>query len=280
MAKGVIYQLAVMPLSEEQKEIVSAFLQVQDVEAIEETDAGLQLYHDSKERVAELAKYLCDSVAFLWKDQMSISPLPNQNWNHAWESSFSPITIGSFCTIRATFHDLDVDTDHEIVIDPEMAFGTGHHETTYSMIAAMKSLSFKNKRVLDYGCGTAILAILAEKLGAASVDAIDYDPLATECAEKCLDLNNCNRITLKTGELTSIRAQEKYDIILANINRNVLLENVNDVAIRMKEGGILLLSGILKDDQDKVVDSYEYHGFRTEDVTKKGEWLCIKMIRV
>ena len=192
MAKCLIYQLAIMPLSDEQKEIVSAFLDGKGVEAIEETEAGLQLYHEERSEIDGILTYLCEMIPFVTKDQMSISPLPNQNWNHAWKSSFEPIIIGDFCTVRATFHDLDIDTKHEVIIDPEMAFGTGHHETTHSMIATMERLELKDKKVLDYGCGTAILSILAEQRGATSIDAIDYDPLATDCAAKCIDLNSCN----------------------------------------------------------------------------------------
>ncbi|MEL6390026.1 MAG: 50S ribosomal protein L11 methyltransferase [Bacteroidota bacterium] len=280
MAKGIIYQLMIVPLSDEQKEIVSAHLDLHGVVAIEETEAGIQLYDGSSDRVTEFYDYLCSAIPFVTRDQMTITPMPDQNWNHAWESSFDPILIDDFCTVRATFHDIEVATPHEIIIDPEMAFGTGHHETTYGMIKAMSRISFGQSTVLDYGCGTAILSLLAEQLGSTDVSAIDYDPLAIECAAKCLELNHSAHITLYTGEIESLETSNLFDIVLANINRNVLLDQVNEVAIRHRSGGTLLLSGILESDGELVRSTYEYHGYRSIHTDQHGEWLCMQFERI
>lgn len=173
--------------------------------------------------------------------------IKDQNWNEEWEKNFSPVLIGKQCYIRATFHEPMPDVEHEIIIDPKMSFGTGHHETTYLMIEQMFTIDFFQKKVLDMGCGTGILAIMASKLGARLIDAIDIDEWSYQnCLENC-NLNGTNNIQIICGDRSVIPSCE-YDLILANINRNILLKDMDTYAQHLVSGGILLISGIYSND--------------------------------
>lgn len=199
--------------------------------------------------------------------------IPPQNWNAQWEASFQPVDVDDFCRIRADFHEPKTGTAHDIVINPKMAFGTGHHETTYMMIDSMQSIDFEGKRVLDFGCGTGILAILAEKLGAASIDAIDIEQESYENTLENTDINNCSNITAQQGELDQI--SNTYDIILANINRHVLLTTPKSLHSLINTGGILLMSGILLSDIQLVNEAYTSVGFHLKESRTKGEWTAL-----
>jgi ribosomal protein L11 methyltransferase len=200
------------------------------------------------------------------------------NWNQQWESSFHPIIVDNFCSIKASFHDKTFDTDHCIIIDPKMAFGTGHHETTYMMIQAMKKLNLINKKVLDHGCGTGILSILAEKCNARHIDAIDIEEESFQNTIENAQLNNCQRINAFQGELNIIKDTD-YDVILANINRKVLLDTANAQYRLLRPGGCLLLSGILHEDREKIDRAYTDCGFIMDEVLTRGNWLCIRYLK-
>lgn len=273
----LIYCLTITDLTSQEVELAVGMLSYLDVAALEELDTSINVFQEEQEKTELLRDRLLALCSWLSKEQLAINSLPNENWNKSWESSFDPILIDDFCTIKATFHQQELpSTKHVITIDPEMAFGTGHHETTYSMILTMKDVPFSNFKVFDYGSGTAILAILAEQLGASSVYALDYDPIATECGEKCVSLNNAINIKCATGEISDI-AEGGFDIILANINRNVLLQNVQYVKNCHKLNGTLLLSGILEQDKSLVVSTYENVGYQLQQTVQKGNWLCLKL---
>jgi ribosomal protein L11 methyltransferase len=216
-------------------------------------------------------KELCSKYNY----QYNSEPLANINWNAEWERSFEPVSIGDYCLVKAAFHDVNESFQHTIEINPKMSFGTGHHETTWLMIDLMSKLELKDKKVLDYGCGTGILAILAEKEKAVAIDAIDIDTLCVENSEENLQINNCKNINIILGDIDIIDAAEQYDLILANINRNVLLSNANAIAGHLKIKGDLLLSGILEADKGKVIDKYKSAGFSMRELKQRGEWLCI-----
>ena len=276
----LIYCLSITDLTSQEVELAVGMLSYLEVAALEELDTSINVFQEEEEKTKLLREELLSLCPWLSKEQLTIYSLPNENWNKSWESSFDPILIDHFCTIKATFHQQELpSTKHVITIDPEMAFGTGHHETTYSMIQTMEDVSFSNLKVFDYGSGTAILAILAEQLGASSVYALDYDPIATECGEKCVSLNKAKNITCATGEISDL-SESGFDIILANINRNVLLQNVQHVKNNHKLKGTLLLSGILEQDKSLVVDSYEKVGYQLQQTVQKGNWLCLKFVLI
>lgn len=276
---ALIYRLEVGGLDDMQKVLITAHWDDEGVEAIEELDAGLVIYHDDQQLLIAKRTKLLLTFDWLVEDQIGLTSLENKNWNTLWESSFEPIIIPGFCTVKARFHNMPNDTPYTIVINPEMAFGTGHHETTYQMMVAMRDLPISGKRVLDYGCGTGILAILALHLGATHVDAIDHDPQATACAADCLAANQAEQISLYTGDLDIVKGNS-YDIILANINRNVLLDNSSRIASLQSHQDILLLSGILETDFDIVVERYQGSGYVSMKRFQKGNWLCLQMMKM
>lgn len=272
---GLVYELHIDGLSDEHIDLTTGILGYLEVEAIEMLDSGLVIYHSDLSFIEHIEKQLELLAPWLISSQLSRSQRQNENWNKSWESSFDPIVIDDFCTVRATFHEIEIDTDHVITIDPEMAFGTGHHETTYAMIKMMQRIDFIDRTVMDYGTGTAILAILAEQRGARDIFAFDYDEVAIECAERCVKLNNCSKITCVTAVMADTDPTLQYDIILANINRHVLLTTVAGVYQRQKPEGSLLLSGILTQDKELVVEKYESLGYRLYEQIQRGEWLCL-----
>ncbi len=178
----------------------------------------------------------------------TFSTLPRRNWNEEWEKNYQPIYIGNQCVVRASFHQLAETFPYEIVINPKMSFGTGHHETTALMLEMQLGVDHAGKRVLDAGCGTGILAIMACKRGAAHVDAYDIDAWAVENARENCGLNGCPDIVIGQGTIEEVGLQGPYGVILANINRNVLLREIPQYAGRLSPGGMLLLSGFYEQD--------------------------------
>jgi ribosomal protein L11 methyltransferase len=197
-----------------------------------------------------------------------------ENWNKRWESEFEPVVVDHFVAVRAIFHSPITSVKHEIIITPKMSFGTGHHATTYLMMRLMEQIDFKGKRVLDFGTGTGVLAILVEKLGATNVQAIDNDEWSIMNAEENIGNNNCSAIHLfKADEPPE---GEVFDIILANINLHVLLANVEKLKNCCDSGSTVLVSGILADDEVMISRAFEAKGFTIEAVEERSKWLCIK----
>ena len=205
--------------------------------------------------------------------QYSKTTVNEENWNAQWESSFEPILVNDFVGIRAFFHPQMNQVKHEIVITPKMSFGTGHHATTFMMIEQMEALDLTNKTVVDFGTGTAVLAILAEKMGALSVDAIDYDQWSIENSIENVAANNCSKINLIKDE--TIRAGSAYDIILANINLNVILNNLAAIKSVSKKGSFILLSGFMKADETIILKNLAETGIYPLKTTQKGDWISI-----
>jgi ribosomal protein L11 methyltransferase len=204
--------------------------------------------------------------------------IPGQNWNKLWESNFPPVVVGDFCAVRADFHEPIAGVKHELVINPKMAFGTGHHETTWQCIAAMEHLPMEGKKVLDFGCGTGVLAILASVLGAAAVEAVDIEEESYRNTLENSAVNHVTNITARCGTLAAVQGRN-FDGILANINRNVILDSLPDLANLLKPGSWLLVSGILLQDEDVVTDAATKSGFERKKKTERGNWICIEFWR-
>lgn len=199
--------------------------------------------------------------------------IKDQNWNALWESNFHPVVIDDFCAIRAEFHKPFLNIQYEIVITPKMSFGTGHHATTYMMISEMRNIDFKNKLVADFGTGTGVLAILAEKLGSSQVWAIDNDDWSIANAKENIENNSCASIIVEKED--GFNPKQKFDIILANINRNIILENVENLCSCLNSNGKLLLSGLLKADEADVILAFRQKGFYHISTTDRNGWICI-----
>lgn len=203
----------------------------------------------------------------------SKTTIENINWNQKWEEEFEPVVVDQFVGIRANFHKPLKNVKHEIIITPKMSFGTGHHATTYMMIQLMKEFDFKGKTVMDFGTGTGVLAILAEKMGAVAITAIDNDEWSiTNAIENC-EQNNCSAITLLQADTISMDGQ--YDIILANINLNVILANIPALASTCKSPGIVLLSGFLYTDEQAIMKSATVVGLSKRTLLRQKDWIAI-----
>lgn len=201
----------------------------------------------------------------------------DENWNSIWESSFQPVTIGDFCHIRASFHPALPMVKHEIVIDPKMSFGTGHHETTRMMISLMSETEMSGKNLLDMGCGTGILAILAEKMGVASVTAADNDEWAFANCNENIRINSCENITVSLSDaaLLDTMQNDTFDLVLANINLNVLLQDIPRYARVLKPEGNLMLSGFLQGDHEKISAACKQFSMQEIRFLTLNEWMAI-----
>jgi ribosomal protein L11 methyltransferase len=199
-----------------------------------------------------------------------------QNWNSRWEQDFTPVQVDDFAMVRAAFHPIPADVQYDITITPKMSFGTGHHATTYMMIQQMRDLDIAGKKVFDFGTGTGVLAILAQKMGAAVVTAIDNDDWSIQNAKENFDVNACTAITL---HLADKPVTGNFDMILANINLNVLRDHMAALAGLLPTGGVLLLSGILNSDEAEMQELLIAQGLQTKKILQRDNWSCMATVR-
>ncbi|MCD4745038.1 MAG: 50S ribosomal protein L11 methyltransferase [Bacteroidales bacterium] len=205
--------------------------------------------------------------------------IKEQNWNKAWESNYEPVLIAGKCFIRAPFHPPNKNSEYEIIIEPQMSFGTAHHETTSLMIEMMMNESLKQKSILDMGCGTGILAILSYKMEAENITAIDNDEWAYKNTLDNLNKNNIPCIKVLHGD-ANLLGFEKYDIILANINRNILLNDISKYSSVLNNNGILVMSGFYKRDLEMIKAEAEKFHLEFENYLLKNNWVAAKFIKI
>ena len=255
-------------------EILIAELGNVGFESFVETENGVTAYIQKTDWNAEI---LAD-VFVLNSDEFSIeynlNEVPQTNWNAEWEKNFEPIQVDDLVSIRAPFHE-NPNLKYDIVIEPKMSFGTGHHETTHMMVQHLLQLDLENKKVLDMGCGTGILAIFAEMKGAKPLDAIDIDNWCYENSVENVARNNCENISVYEGDATLL-VDKKYDVIIANINRNILLMDMKVYTNCLQEGGILLLSGFYKQDIPVIDAEVIKYGLKLEKFIQRNNWVALK----
>jgi ribosomal protein L11 methyltransferase len=227
-------------VEETDQERLIALLSQLHVTGFEQTPTLLLAYFEEATYSAEAVAELLGPLLF------KVETIKEQNWNEVWESNFEPVVIPGFCGVRAHFHQAINDVAHEIVITPKMSFGTGHHATTYMMMEHMKDMDLKDKTVFDFGTGTGILAILAEKLGARHIHAIDVDAWSVTNTIENAANNLCENISV---EQTTVLPQHVYDVVLANINRNIILEYLPGLERILHNAGLILFSGLMEDDE-------------------------------
>jgi ribosomal protein L11 methyltransferase len=258
-------------IDEDQMQILVAMLSGIDYDGFQEEENSLSAFITED----KFDKIQLEEILQNRRLSYSITEHPPQNWNAVWESNFEPVIIDDFAIVRAAFHAPVQNTQHEIVITPKMSFGTGHHATTYMMMQLMCEIDFKNKAVFDFGTGTGVLAILAEKSGADSVLAIDNDEWSIENALENIAVNECRKINVLLS--ATANHNKKFDIILANINKNVILENIHLLAKQLNTNGILLLSGLLKEDEQdilKAANTLELQHILTQ---QRGTWIAVQL---
>lgn len=260
--------------SEEAGDILIAMLSDLQYEGFEEEQNILKAFIPKSLFNEEQLKELADQFQLKY----SVTELPDTNWNKVWESNFQPVIVENFCAVRAGFHEPVKDVEYEIIITPKMSFGTGHHATTYMMLQQMQDIDFKGKHVMDFGTGTGVLAILAEKLGAASVIAIDNDNWSIENAAENFKNNSAQNIDLRLANQPITNGF--CDIILANITRNVIQENFPLFNKYLGDKGILLLSGLLSEDEEHIVSMASTYSFVLDKRLQRDNWISLKLIRI
>ena len=233
-------------LSKQSIELLIATLPELGFDGMEETEGGLIAYADVNELNHSEFEQFCTQHALIFSKQI----VKQQNWNALWESNFDPVFIPGKVHVRAHFHPPVEGFAYEILITPKMSFGTGHHATTRMMMNAMLDIDFTHQHILDFGTGTGILAILAEKLGATSVQAIDNDTWSIENVEENLKMNNASRCSVFLGE--TLDALSMADVVLANINKTVLIQHATSIHHHLNTPGKLLISGLLREDYDDI----------------------------
>lgn len=258
-------------VTHDKKDELSALLSTLVLTGLEETDDTIIGYAEENEYDEAAIKEIAVSMGLSFTTEI----VEERNWNSEWEQNFEPVIIDGFCSVRADFHPEPANVEHDIIITPKMSFGTGHHATTASMITLMRDLDFKNKSVFDFGTGTGILAILAEQLGASSILAIDNDEWSyTNAVENC-ERNNATKVTVQQATADDLN-NDQYDIILANINRHILLAYMEQMYTLTKAGGTLLLSGILTEDIPMIRKSAEQSGYQYNLDRTEGNWVCMQ----
>ncbi|WP_163517502.1 50S ribosomal protein L11 methyltransferase [Gelidibacter japonicus] len=271
------YQFKVEPL-QPGTEILIAELGYAGFESFVETDEGVTAYIQKDEWNEDILK----DIQILKSDEFAFSftfeEIEQVNWNEEWEKNFNPIVVDDLCSVRAPFHEKP-DTKYDIVIEPKMSFGTGHHETTHMMIQHILKNDFKDKAVLDMGCGTGVLAILAEMKGAKPVDAIDYDNWCYLNSLENVERNNCKHITVLEGD-ASLLQNQKYDTIIANINRNILLNDMSSYVNCLKPNGTIFLSGFYNHDIPAIQEECNKQGLTFVESLERNNWVALKFVNL
>jgi len=256
----------------EQSEILIAQLSEEGFEGFEENENELKAFIPK----TGYDVHVINEIAKRYDIHFSQYEVKQENWNQLWESNFQPVVVNDFAAVRAEFHPHFPNVKHEITITPKMSFGTGHHATTRMMMEQMSEIDFAGKMVFDFGTGTGILAILAEKLGAKGILAIDNDDWSIENARENFKMNNCT--VAKIVKADSADQHQRFDIILANIVKNVILANMDFMVGSLNKGGVLLLSGLLPEDEADILECAKKRSLIVDKKTQQNQWLCLRFL--
>ncbi len=264
-------QIEFQNISSEQSDILIAELSHIGFEGFEEEEDRLKAFIPAADVDDALVKEVAERNNISYYQTF----IEDTNWNAVWESNFQPVIVDDFAAIRADFHSPVAGAEHDIVITPKMSFGTGHHATTYMMIQQMREIDFAGKTIFDFGTGTGVLGILAEKLGAKNILAIDNDDRSIDNAAENIERNGCSRINLEKAD--HLQADKQFDILLANINKNVILDNFSSLVKKLSPGGIVLLSGLLIEDEAAILAQVDKFSLKfSGKITDRG-WICIRL---
>ncbi len=265
------YYFKVSPL-QPASEILIAELGYAGFESFVETEEGVNAYIKKE----DWYDGVLDDIHVLQSNEFNITytfeEIEQVNWNSEWEKNFNPILVDGICSVRAPFHEKP-EVQYDIIIEPKMSFGTGHHETTHMMIQHLLKADLKDKKVLDMGCGTGVLAILSAMKGAQPIDAIDIDNWCYLNTLENIERNNCNHITAYEGN-AALLSGKSYDVIIANINRNILLQHIKLYAESLLFDGKLFLSGFYQEDLDMITDECAKYKLQYVDHVSRNNWIA------
>lgn len=265
------YYFTIKPL-QPASEILIAELGYAGFESFVETENGIEAFIQKEDWNGQIL----DEIHVLTSDEFIITYTTKEieqiNWNTEWEKNFTPIIVDDTCSVRAPFHEKP-DTRYDIIIEPKMSFGTGHHETTHMMIQHVLKHDLQNKKVLDMGCGTGVLAILAEMRGAKPIDAIDIDNWCYLNTIENVQRNECQHITTYEGDASFLEGK-RYDVVIANINRNILLNDIATFSKTLKKGGILFLSGFYKEDFKIITEKCKENNLKSSGFIERNNWIA------
>lgn len=272
----------ITPYSDENAEIVTAEVSELPFESFTAEDPYLKCYIQKELYSQQALKVVLDGVSEYGFDvEFSANLMPAVNWNALWESQFTPIVVDGKCTIKASFHEGLKKTRYNITIDPKMAFGTGHHQTTYMMCRALlqNEDAVRGNVVMDMGCGTAVLAILAAKMKATHVYGVDIDAVATISAYDNAKLNRVGKVIETYCGDASLLQRNSYDVLLANINRNILLQDIPTYSVCIRKGGLLFVSGFYLEDMPMIVAVAQNAGLEYISHDTIDNWCCVKFVK-
>jgi len=279
MKQFVIANILVQELDEETAEIICAILANEGYEGFEIKEDAVSAYIEEElYQEEDITKAL---LALPMNLQFSIvkESLENENWNETWEKNFyQPIIIGEEVLVKSSFHKTDLKANYTIVIDPKMSFGTGHHETTSTVLSALVSMDLDKKSIIDIGTGTGILAFYCSMRGAGPIVATDFDPICIENGKENEELNGLNGIEWHLGDRKVLeKLNEKYDVVIANINRNVLLQDMDQLSKLLNSQGTLYLSGFYTEDVSLIESAAKEHGLSILKQHSKNNWVCLEL---
>lgn len=257
------------------REILIAEMGELDFDTFMDTDSGFEAYIEEENFSHPALQDLFNRYRQQTRIWYELKKVPKQNWNEEWEKNYEPMSVGEQIYVRATFHEAQPQVPYEIVINPQMSFGTGHHETTSQLLALQLEVDHQGKRVLDVGSGTGILAIMAAKLGAQSVAATDIDDWCIDNAQENLSLNALEAEFVQQGEIKNLDIKGEFEIILANINTNVLLAEMAEYVHYLAAEGHLFLSGFYETDKAKIMDKARALGLKEVKSTTKKNWVAL-----
>ena len=269
----IAYNFTVFPL-QPATEILIAELGYAGFESFVENENGVTAYIQKEEHNDTILDDIYALKNAEFQISYSIEEIAQVNWNSEWEKNFQPIEVDGLVSIRAPFHK-NPNLKYDIVIEPKMSFGTGHHETTHMMVQHLLKLDLNDKKVLDMGCGTGILAIFAEMKGALPIDAIDIDVWCYENSIENCERNGCEHISVYEGD-ASLLINKKYDVIIANINRNILMNDISIYANCLNNNGTLLLSGFYQEDIPIIDGEASKHLLHLEHFIERQNWVALK----
>ena len=260
-------------------EVVIAALSELGFDSFVEIESGIEAYINENEFDTDLLDVgILKEIQELVQLHVSIEKIPFQNWNAVWESDFKPVFVEDKLTIIAPFHDPSIVVGLPVIIQPQMSFGTGHHQTTWMMSKILLDMSKVPTKVLDMGTGTGVLAIISEKLGAENVLAIDIEPWSVENTIENAERNNCKNIISKCGDIDLIKGHN-FDLILANINKNILKSHLEDYSSAMNQGAKLALSGFFETDVEELISEATKFGLKFDSLITKETWAAIILIK-